>query len=197
MSDLRGFTALAERMPPERVLGTVNEYFRAMIDVCLAHGGSVKPILGDALFVIFGAPLPMEDQAAAAVASAIEMQNAMRQVNERNRRAGHPELQMGIGLNTAVVVVGNIGSERRAKFGVIGSGVNATGRIESYATGGQVLASQSVVDEVGEDWWHRAETGERLRALWREGTRPTSEEIATRLGFEPLDTAPLLHELGT
>lgn len=150
MSDLRGFTALAERMPPERVLGAVNEYFRAMIDVCLAHGGSVNEILGDALFVIFGAPLAMEDHAAAAVASAIEMQNAMRQVNDRNRRAGHPELQMGIGLNTAVVVVGNIGSERRAKFGVIGSGVNATGRIESYATGGQVLASQSVVDEVGE-----------------------------------------------
>src|SRR5262245_26518237 len=150
MSDLRGFTALAERMPPERVLGTVNEYFRAMIDVCLAHGGSINEILGDALFVIFGAPLQMEDHAAAAVASAIEMQNAMRQVNDRNRRAGHPELQMGIGLNTAVVVVGNIGSERRAKFGVIGSGVNATGRIESYATGGQVLISQSVVDEVRE-----------------------------------------------
>ena len=150
MSDLRGFTALAERMPPERVLGAVNEYFRAMIDVCLAHGGSVNEILGDALFVIFGAPVPMDDHAAAAVACAIEMQNAMREVNERNRRAGHPELQMGIGLNTAVVVVGNIGSERRAKFGVIGSGVNATGRIESYATGGQVLTSQSVVDEVRE-----------------------------------------------
>jgi class 3 adenylate cyclase len=150
MSDLRGFTPLAERMPPERVLGAVNEYFRAMIDVCLAHGGSINEILGDALFVIFGAPLPMEDHAAAAVACAIEMQNAMGQVNERNRRAGHPELQMGIGLNTTVVVVGNIGSERRAKFGVLGSGVNATGRIESYSTGGQVLASQSVVDEVGE-----------------------------------------------
>jgi class 3 adenylate cyclase len=150
MSDLRGFTALAERMPPEQVLATVNEYFRAMIDVCLAHGGSINEILGDALFVIFGAPLPMEDHAAAAVACAIDMQNAMRQVNERNRHAGHPELQMGIGLNTTVVVVGNIGSERRAKFGVLGSGVNATGRIESYSTGGQVLASQSVVDEVRE-----------------------------------------------
>jgi len=150
MSDLRGFTVLAERIPPEQVLDTVNEYFRAMIDVCLAHGGSVNEILGDALFVIFGAPLPMEDHAAAAVACAIEMQNAMRQVNDRNRRASHPELEMGIGLNTAVVVVGNIGSERRAKFGVIGSGVNTTGRIESYSTGGQVLASQSVVDEVGD-----------------------------------------------
>ena len=53
-----------------------------------------------------------------------------------------------------------------------------------------------LVAEVGEDWWRRAETGERLRELWREGTRPTSEEIAARIGFEPLDTAPLLHELG-
>jgi hypothetical protein len=56
---------------------------------------------------------------------------------------------------------------------------------------------QHLVSEVGENWWRLPETGERLRALWREGTRPTSEEIAARLGFEPLDTAPLLHELGT
>ena len=148
MSDLRGFTALAERTAPEHVLGALNEYLRIMIDLCFEHGGTVNEIAGDALMMIFGAPLPLENHAAAAVACAIEMQTAMHGVNRRNVVTGFPRLEMGIGLNTAVVIVGNIGSARRAKFGVIGSGVSVASRIESYATGGQVLASQSVVDRL-------------------------------------------------
>ena len=148
MSDLRGFTALAERTPPEDVLCALNEYLGIMIDLCFKHGGTVNEIVGDALMVIFGAPLPMEGHAASAVACAIEMQNAMHAVNRRNRVTGAPHLEMGIGLNTATVIVGNIGSARRARFGVIGAGVNVASRIESYAAGGQVLASQSVVDRL-------------------------------------------------
>ncbi len=150
MTDLRGFTALSERHPPERVITMLNDYFEAMIDVCLRFSGTINEIAGDALLVTFGAPQEMEDHAAAAVACAIEMQNAMHGVNERNARAGQPELEMGIALNTAEVVVGNIGSERRSKYGIVGSGVNLTNRIGSYAVGGQVLASRSVVDAVGD-----------------------------------------------
>jgi len=148
MSDLRGFTALAERTPPEHVLSALNEYLGVVIEICFQHGGTVNEILGDAVMVIFGAPLPLEGHARAAVACAIEMQNAMHAVNRRNAVTGFPRLEMGIGINTATVIVGNIGSARRARFGVLGSGVNVASRIESYAAGGQVLASQSLVDRL-------------------------------------------------
>ena len=149
MTDLRGFTALAERVPPEEVIALLNAYFEVMVDVCLRHGGSINEIMGDALLVTFGAPAPLAEHSAAAVACAIEMQNAMQQVNAANLRDRRPELGMGIGINTSEVIVGNIGSEKRSAFTVVGSGVNMTSRIESFTVAGQVLVSQSVVDEVG------------------------------------------------
>jgi adenylate cyclase len=85
-----------------------------------------------------------------ALACAIEIQNAMAQVNEENRSQGLPELQMGIGLNETEVIVGNIGTSKRSKYAVVGSGVNMTSRIESYTVGGQILISKSVRQEAGE-----------------------------------------------
>lgn len=149
MTDLRGFTALAERLPPEEVIALLNSYFEVMIDICLRRHGTINELIGDALLVTFGAPQPMGDHCALAVACAIEMQNAMRDVNAANARNGRPELGMGIGINTTEVIVGNIGSEKRSSFSVVGSGVNLTSRIESFTVGGQVLVSQSVVDEIG------------------------------------------------
>src|SRR5262245_3346156 len=148
-TDLRGFTALAERIPPEEVITLLNAYFEVIIDVCLSYEGTINEILGDGLLVTFGAPKPMTDHAAAAVACAIAMQNAMREVNAANVRDGRPELHMGIGVHTTEVIFGNIGSQKRSTFTVVGSGVNLTSRIESFAVGGQVLISQSVVDEAG------------------------------------------------
>ncbi len=150
LTDLRGFTSLAERLSPEDVLALLNDYFEVMVDVCLRHQGTIAEITGDALLVTFGAPGEMQNHPARAVACAIEMQNAMSEVNSRNARSQRPELQMGIGLHTAEVVVGNIGSEKRSKFGVVGSAVNMTSRIESYSVGGQVLVSQAIVDELGD-----------------------------------------------
>jgi adenylate cyclase len=92
----------------------------------------------------------MLDRAQRAIACAIEMQNAMAEVNEQNRARGLPELEMGIGLNETEVIVGNIGSSKRSKYAVVGSGVNITSRIESYTVGGQILISESVNQEVGE-----------------------------------------------
>lgn len=150
MTDLRGFTALSERLEPEQVVQLLNSYFEIMVDLVLKHNGTINEFIGDSLLVIFGAPHPMEDRAERAVACAIEMQNAMVEVNERNRANGLPELGMGIGLNEAEVVVGNIGSSKRSKYAVVGNGVNMTSRIESYTVGGQILASHSVVDQVGD-----------------------------------------------
>lgn len=144
MSDLRGFTAIAERLQPEQVVQMLNTYFEAMVDLVLKYNGTINEIIGDALLVIFGAPKQLPDRAQCAVACAIEMQNAMAAVNAHNRAQGLPELEMGIGLNETEVIVGNIGSSKRSKYAAVGSGVNMTSRIESYAVGGQILISESV-----------------------------------------------------
>ncbi|MGD8523132.1 MAG: adenylate/guanylate cyclase domain-containing protein [Desulfobacterales bacterium] len=150
MTDLRGFTALSEQLKPEQVVQLLNSYFEVMVDVVLQYNGTINEIIGDALLVIFGAPQEMPDRAQRAIACAIEMQNAMAKVNERNRAQGLPDLEMGIGLNETEVIVGNIGSSKRSKYAVVGSGVNLTSRIESYSVGGQILISDSVYQEVGE-----------------------------------------------
>jgi class 3 adenylate cyclase/HAMP domain-containing protein len=150
MSDLRGFTSLAERLEPEQVVQILNTYFEIMVEVLLKYNATINEIIGDALLVIFGAPQRMPDRAERAIACAIEMQNAMVKVNEENRMQGLPEIEMGIGLNEDEVIVGNIGSSKRSKYGVVGSGVNMTSRIESYSVGGQILISESVRKKAGE-----------------------------------------------
>jgi len=149
MTDLRGFTSLSERLEPEQVVQMLNAYFEVMVEVVLKYNGTINEIIGDALLIIFGAPQEMPDRSQQAIACAIEMQNAMAEVNEWNRAQGLPELEMGIGLNETEVIVGNIGSAKRSKYAVVGSGVNMTSRIESYTVGGQILISESVRQEVG------------------------------------------------
>jgi adenylate cyclase len=150
MTDLRGFTSMSERFEPEQVVQMLNAYFEVMVEVVLKYNGTINEIIGDALLVIFGAPQDMPDRSQRAIACAIEMQNAMAQVNEENRVLGLPELEMGIGINETEVIVGNIGSSKRSKYTVVGSGVNMTSRIESYTVGGQILISESVCQEAGE-----------------------------------------------
>ena len=150
MTDLRGFTALSERLEPEQVVQMLNAYFEVMVDVVLKFQGTINEIIGDALLVIFGAPQAMPNRAQQAIACAIMMQNAMEKVNEQNRAQGLPELEMGIGINETEVIVGNIGTSQRSKYAVVGNGVNMTSRIESYSVGGQILVSESVRREVGD-----------------------------------------------
>lgn len=149
MADLRGFSAMTEWLAPEQVVAALNTYLGAMTDIITAHQGTIDEFIGDAILALFGAPVAREDDARRAAACAVEMQLAMRDVNERTRSLGLPELQMGIALNTGEVVVGNVGSHRRAKYGVVGSPVNLAGRIESYTVGGQVLVSESTLGRAG------------------------------------------------
>jgi len=148
MTDIRGFTSMCERLEPEDVMTVINNYLGIMTTIILSYNGSINEFIGDAIMAIFGAPIGYADHAERAVACAIEMQTAMKDVNEKNKKFNLPELEMGIGLNTTHVVVGNIGSEKRAKYGVVGSGVNLTSRIESYTTGGQILISSTTKDAV-------------------------------------------------
>ena len=150
MSDLRGFTALAERLDATAVVALLNHYFSAMVELIHRTGGTIDEIIGDAIFVLFGAPLVMPDAAQRAVRCALEMQKAMPGVNEHNLKMGWPEIEMGIGIHTGEVVVGNIGSAKRSKYGVVGRAVNLTARIESFTVGGQVLVSPTLINAAGQ-----------------------------------------------
>ena len=148
MSDLRGFTALAGRLTPHEVIEFLNLYLEAMVDVISRHEGTIDEIIGDAILVIFGAPVAYEDHAAKAVACGLAMQLAMADVNQRLAAKGAAELEMGIGIHTGQVIVGNIGSLRRTKYAAVGSNVNLAGRIESFTTGGQLLISESTREKI-------------------------------------------------
>ena len=149
MSDLRGFTNLSERLTPERVVAFLNRYLETMVNVITKYHGTINEIIGDGIFVIFGAPIWREDDAERAVACAVEMQLAMDEVNKQNRSDGLPEVEMGIGIHTGEVVVGNIGSRKRAKYTPVGHHVNLAGRIESYTVGRQILISEETLKDAG------------------------------------------------
>ncbi len=151
MSDLRGFTATAERLAPEQVLEMLNHYLGTMADIIVDYRGTIDEFIGDAILVIFGAPIARPDDARRAVACCVAMQKAMKGINEVNTGKGLPRLEMGIALNTGEVTVGNIGSQKRLKYGVVGSHVNLTARIESNTVGGQLLISESTLALAGDD----------------------------------------------
>ena len=150
MSDLRGFTSLSERLPAEDVVSMVNIYLETMTDIILKYQGTIDEFTGDGILVVFGAPLQRPDDARRAVACAVEMQLAMASVNDRNRLAGYPEVALGIGVNTGNMVVGNLGSKKRMKYGVVGRHVNLTSRIESYTVGDQIFISEGTLKECGD-----------------------------------------------
>ncbi len=141
MTDLRGFTALSEQMPAQGLITMLNRYFSEMYAEIERNHGTLIEFMGDGMLVIFGAPIRCENHAAAAVAAALGMQKRMETVNRWNAEHGYPLLSMGIGINTDEVILGNIGSQKRTKYGVLGPAVNLAGRIESYTTGGQILVS--------------------------------------------------------
>lgn len=151
MSDLRGFTAMAERMKPAEVLEVLNRYLGTMADIIVEYNGTIDEFIGDAILVIFGAPIEGPDDARRAVACSIAMQRAMKGINEHNAKLGLPKLEMGIAINTGEVIVGNIGSQKHVKYGVVGSHVNLTARIESNTVGGQVLISGSTLELAGDN----------------------------------------------
>ena len=134
--------------PPENIVSIVNNFLGEMTDVIFRHQGTINEFIGDAILAIFGAPQRLADHAERGVACAVEMQMAMDHVNARNRKLGLPAVEMGVSVHTGEVVVGNVGSEKRAKYGVVGRPVNVTARIESYSVGGQVLVSERTLSHV-------------------------------------------------
>src|SRR5215470_13956969 len=148
VSDLRGFTSLAARLAPPEVIAILNRYFERMVDVIAHYRGTVDELQGDGMLTFFGAPLAVPDDPERAVACALEMQLALLAFNAEQRELHLPELAMGIGLNTGEVIVGNIGSLKRSKYGAVGSAINTAYRIESHTVGGQILLSPSTYERV-------------------------------------------------
>jgi len=143
-SDLRDFTPLSESLSPEQTIRILNRYFSRMIEVIQRHKGIIVDFLGDALLVFFEPPgTDVAPSARRAFQCASEMQEELSRHNEENRSLGLPELQMGIGLHVGEVVVGNIGSTTRAKYGIVGSAVNLANRIQAVAAGGEIVLSES------------------------------------------------------
>ncbi len=150
MSDIRGFTTISEQLEPRQVVTMLNRYLGAMTDIILAYQGTIDEFIGDAILAVFGAPQRRDDDADRAVQCALEMQAAMAEVNRANHEDGLPELHTAIALNTGDVIAGNIGSERRSKYGFVGHPMNVTSRIEDHASGGEILAADSTVSSLSQ-----------------------------------------------
>lgn len=143
LSDLRGFTAMAEGCSAMDMVTALNRYLERMTEIILRHGGSIDKFMGDGIMVLFGAPKPLERPIEAALACAIEMQLAMDDINAQNQHLGMSPLYMGIGINTGEVVVGHLGSPLYTEYTVIGDQVNLASRLEAHSLRGQILLSES------------------------------------------------------
>jgi adenylate cyclase len=149
-ADIRGFTSLAEHAPPEQVVGLLNRYFTAMTEIIFSHSGTLDKYLGDGLMALFGAPHATPQDAANAVAAAVQMQKRMLAFNQELRAEGLREINIGIGLHTGEATVGYIGSERRSEYTAIGDTVNLAARLESNAGGGQILLTEATAEAADE-----------------------------------------------
>jgi len=145
IADIRGFTAVSESLSPEAVISMLNQYFSHMVEVIKKRKGIIVDFFGDGVLVFFD-PLdgPAEPTIHRVIQCAMEMQHEMEPINREMAKQGLPDLAMGVGLNAGQVVVGNIGSEVRAKYGIVGSAVNLTQRIQEVAKGGEVVISSSI-----------------------------------------------------
>ena len=146
--DLRGYTSLAEELPPQEAMKVLNSYLAEIIFAVYEHGGTVNQILGDGVMALFGAPISYTDHPRRAVSAALAMQRLVGQV----RVDGFPDvrLNMGIGINSGDVVVGHIGSEQRMDYTAVGDAVNLAARFEQNAGPGQLLVTQSTYDMIAE-----------------------------------------------
>lgn len=143
-TDIRGFTAMSENAAPEMIVSDLNEYFTLMVDVVVKYEGTLDKFIGDSVMAVWGAPIPFEDKEIRAVKAALEMQQALGQLNKSRIDKGLVPLTMGVGINTGIMISGNLGSDKRTDYTVIGEEVNLASRLCSKAIPGQTLISDSM-----------------------------------------------------
>jgi class 3 adenylate cyclase len=149
--DIRGFTAFSEANPPEKVVEMVNRYLNLTSHSIQKFGGTIDKYIGDATMAMFNAPHDLENHALCAVQAALEMKRGSAQLRDEIIRDFGVDLQFGIGINTGQAIIGNMGSDFRMDYTVIGDTVNTAARIESGSQKGQVLISQAVYDQIKDD----------------------------------------------
>jgi adenylate cyclase len=141
-SDIRGFTSISEHMNPFQMAKLLSDYFTEMVECVFRHGGTLDKFMGDAVMAQWGAPLGEPDDVDRAMAAALDMMHALDQLNERWTAAERPTVQIGIGLTFGEAFAGNIGSERRLEYTVIGSVVNTASRLCAAAGAGEIFMSE-------------------------------------------------------
>lgn len=149
-SDIRGFTALSEGLTPSGLVELLNEYFSEMTEVIFKHGGTLDKYIGDAIMAFWGAPLDIPDHAEKACRAALEMKDALERLQQRWQQQGRPRIDIGIGINTGPMLVGNMGSERRFNYTIMGDSVNLASRLEGVTKsfGTRAIISESTRAEV-------------------------------------------------
>jgi adenylate cyclase len=149
-TDIRSFTTISEKMDAQSLVALLNQYFSEMVGVIMQHDGVVDKYIGDAIMAVFGAPVPRPDDALNAVRAAVRMRVALGHLNDRLRERGIAPIRTGIGIHTGDVVAGNIGSEQRMEYTVIGDAVNVASRLEGSTKdlGVDVLISDATYELV-------------------------------------------------
>lgn len=131
-SDIRGFTTMSETTPPEKIVEMLNIHFSVMAGIILKHHGTIDKYIGDAIMAFWGAPVKIDDHAEKAVLAAVEMLKGVSEVNKTLKELGFDhEVKIGIGINTGVATIGNIGSEQKKNYTVVGDTINISSRLES------------------------------------------------------------------
>lgn len=141
-SDIRGFTRMSEKMGPDEIASLLTEYFTEMVEIVFEHGGTLDKFIGDAILAIWGAPIQHEDDCDRAMRAALQMQDVLEQLNQKWAAQGREPVRIGIGINYGEVFAGNIGSDRRLEYTVIGDAVNTASRLCSKAGPGEILISE-------------------------------------------------------
>ena len=148
-SDIRGFTALSETMRPDQMAALLTEYFTEMVECVFRHGGTLDKFIGDAVMAQWGAPIGEHDDCDRAMQAALDMMQELDRLNARWSVAGRPTVEIGIGLNVGEVFAGNIGSDRRLEYTVIGDPVNVSSRLCGAAAKGEILLSEEFRNALG------------------------------------------------
>src|SRR5215216_143193 len=162
-ADVRGFTRLAEVLPPEKLVAAINGCFEVLDEAIDHYGGEVDKFLGDAVMATFGAPVAHDDDPRRAVLAALEMQSALSRFNAQLRKQIGCELEMRIGINTGVVLAGPIGSRRKRAYTVMGDAVNVAARLEHAAPVGGILIGEATRAHLGNSFRLRPRRSDRIR----------------------------------